>query len=108
MSRPLVSLSCLILFGAATALPAADPRPATMVATAAAGVAKFQITDEQRRFWSFQPVKPAPPPTVTDVRWPRAGLDHFILAGLEVKGLRPATQTDKRTLIRRVTFDLIG
>jgi hypothetical protein len=79
-------------------------------AKAATGTAKgtFRITAEQRRFWAFQPVKAVPAPAVTDARWPRSELDRFILAGLEARGLRPAPQADKRTLIRRATFDLTG
>ena len=76
-------------------------------ATAAAGRG-FQITDEQRRFWSFQPVQDPPPPAFKDSSWPRAAIDRFILAALEPKGLAPAAPADKRTLIRRATFDLTG
>src|SRR5205085_6970952 len=72
------------------------------------GASTFQITDEQRRFWSFRPVQSAPAPAVRDARWPRSDLDRFILAGLEAKGLRPAQPADKRTLLRRATFDLTG
>jgi hypothetical protein len=72
------------------------------------GSSTFRITDEQRRFWSFQPVKSAPAPAVRDARWPRSDLDRFILAALEAKGLRPAPAADKRTLLRRATFDLTG
>jgi hypothetical protein len=68
----------------------------------------YQITDEQRRFWAFQPVRAVAPPAVQDMSWPRSGLDRFILAGLEAKGLAPAAPADKRTLIRRATFDLTG
>jgi hypothetical protein len=77
-------------------------------ATVGATKDKFHITDEQRRFWAFQPVKAVRAPVCKDTRWPRSDLDRFILAGLETKGLRPAPQTDKRTLIRRATFDLTG
>jgi hypothetical protein len=59
-------------------------------------------------FWSFRPVVSLPPPRVKDEAWPRAALDRFVLAGLEARGLRPARQADKRTLIRRATFDLTG
>ena len=69
---------------------------------------RFAITEKHRQFWSFQPVKAIPPPTVRDTAWPRSPIDRFILAGLETKGLAPAAPADKRTLLRRVTFDLIG
>jgi hypothetical protein len=75
---------------------------------AAGAKGPYQITDEQRRFWSFQPIQSVAPPAVTDTSWPRSGLDRFILAGLEAKGLKPAPPADKRTLLRRTTFDLTG
>jgi hypothetical protein len=64
--------------------------------------------DEARRFWAFQPVDKPPLPQVRDASWPQSPIDHFILAQLEANKLKPATRADKRTLIRRVTFDLIG
>jgi hypothetical protein len=66
------------------------------------------LTDEQRRFWSFQPVRDPAPPAVKDAAWAKSPLDRFILAGLAAKGLKPAAPADKRTLIRRATFDLTG
>jgi mono/diheme cytochrome c family protein len=69
---------------------------------------KFTITDEQRRLWSFQPVKAVKAPEVKDAKWPRSDLDRFILAPLEAKGLAPAKPADKRTLLRRATYDLTG
>ncbi|MFN0083763.1 MAG: PSD1 and planctomycete cytochrome C domain-containing protein [Blastocatellia bacterium] len=67
-----------------------------------------RITDEQRNYWAFrQPVRPAPP-AVRQTAWVRNPIDAFILAGLEAKGLAPNPRADKRTLIRRVTFDLTG
>jgi hypothetical protein len=69
---------------------------------------RFTITEKHRQFWSFQPVKVVPPPAVRDAAWPRSPVDRFILAGLEAKEIAPAAPADKRTLLRRATFDLTG
>src|SRR5579862_7825182 len=67
-----------------------------------------RITAQQKAFWSFQPLKDAAPPLVKDKRWAAELIDRFILAKLEEKGLQPAPAADRRTLIRRVTYDLTG
>ncbi|MBS0261430.1 MAG: PSD1 domain-containing protein [Planctomycetes bacterium] len=62
-------------------------------------------------WWSLKPlVKPAPPklPRSPDSDWVRTPIDQFVLARLNAKGLRPAPPADRRTLLRRVTFDLVG
>jgi cytochrome c553 len=64
--------------------------------------------EEGRKFWAFQPVKAVAPPAVKNAAWPLTPVDRFILAGLEAKGLTPVPPADRRTLIRRVTFDLTG
>jgi hypothetical protein len=74
----------------------------------AASSGRFTISEEQRRWWSFQPVRDVRPPAVRDVSWPRGDIDRFILARLEQRGLSPAPPVDRRTLLRRVTFDLTG
>jgi cytochrome c553 len=74
---------------------------------AAAAVTAIDI-DKGRQFWAFQPPVTPAIPVVKDDKWAKSPLDHFTLAKLEAKGLRPAPQADKRTLIRRATFDLIG
>lgn len=61
-----------------------------------------------RQFWAFQPPKEYPLPKVKFKQWPKTPIDRFVLSKLEEKGLRPAPPADKRTLIRRATFDLIG
>jgi len=61
-----------------------------------------------RRFWSFQPMVSTPLPAVRNKAWIRSPLDYFILSRLEIKNLKPVTAADRRTWIRRVTFDLIG
>ncbi|HUQ71932.1 MAG TPA: DUF1549 domain-containing protein, partial [Planctomycetaceae bacterium] len=58
--------------------------------------------------WAFQPVRLATPPVVQDAAWPTSPLDAFILARLEQSGLTPNPCADRRTLIRRETFDLHG
>lgn len=63
---------------------------------------------EGRKFWCFQPVTKTVPPNVNRADWVRSPVDAFVLAKLEAAGLQPAAPADKRTLIRRVTFDLTG
>ncbi|MBO0862442.1 MAG: PSD1 domain-containing protein [Chloracidobacterium sp.] len=66
------------------------------------------VTAEQRNYWAF--LKPSRPqiPKVKNPSWVRTPIDAFVLARLEEKGLMPSPRADKRTLIRRVTFDLTG
>jgi hypothetical protein len=68
-------------------------------------------TSKEEPWWSLQPLAKPTPPAVTlpgfDT-WPRTAVDRFILAKLHEKGLHPAPEADKRTLLRRVSFDLIG
>ncbi len=64
--------------------------------------------EKGRQFWSFRPVANQPPPTVKDSAWPRTPIDRFILAKLEATQLKPTGDADRRTLIRRVYFDLVG
>ena len=58
--------------------------------------------------WAFQPVQDPPVPEVNDRNWPATSIDRFVLQGLERAGLRPSPPADKRTLIRRASFDLTG
>ena len=63
---------------------------------------------DAKKFWSFQPVKDAPVPAVQNASWPRNDVDQFVLAKLEERALAPSADADKRTLLRRATYDLIG
>ncbi len=58
--------------------------------------------------WAFQPIKNSPVPTIKNKRWTKTSVDNFILAKLEEKNISPGPAADKRTLIRRATFDLTG
>ncbi len=69
---------------------------------------EFKITDEDRRYWAFQPIKKPAVPAVKQTEWVKSPIDAFILARLESAELKPSPPADKRTLIRRVYFDLIG
>lgn len=80
--------------------PWSDKPPASVPATV--------ITEKQKAFWSFQkPLKP-PIPAVKDAAWAYNDIDHFILAKLEEKNLKPTKDADQRTLVRRAYLDLTG
>jgi len=64
--------------------------------------------EQARNFWSLKPLIPAPVPQVADHNWPAGVIDRWILSRLESAGLHPAPDADKSTLLRRVTYDLIG
>lgn len=63
---------------------------------------------EGRRFWSFSPVTDPPVPKTHQPQWMKTPVDAFVLARMEEQGLTPAPPAEKRTLIRRATFDLTG
>jgi hypothetical protein len=69
---------------------------------------QYIITKEQRGFWAFQPIASPQPPAPRNSKWAHTDIDRFILARLEARNLKPAPPADRRTLIRRAYFDLIG
>ena len=70
------------------------------------GIATRVFAVDATNHWSFQPVQRAAVPAATPGT--RNPIDHFIRAKLAEQGLTPAPEADRRTLIRRVSFDLIG
>jgi hypothetical protein len=71
----------------------------------------FLVTTERRAgydWWSLQPVKNPAAPEVRASTWARTAVDRFILRALEARGLSPAPEADRATLIRRLSFDLTG
>ena len=64
--------------------------------------------EAQRTHWAFQPVRSPAVPSVNDAAWGKNPIDAFVLSKLEERGLRPSPTADRRTLIRRVTYDLTG
>lgn len=63
---------------------------------------------EYEDFWAFVPPRPQAAPDVKDQGWLLQRMDRFVLAHLEKANVQPQPRADKRTLIRRVTFDLTG
>src|SRR5579859_5692698 len=63
---------------------------------------------ERAQHWSFRPVLEPAEPEVDHSGWVKTAVDRFILAKLEKAGMSPAPAADKRTLLRRATFDLTG
>ncbi len=73
-----------------------------------AGAAAGTVAEVRKTHWSFRPVRRPALPAVQHGDWVRNPVDRFILAKLEAKGLAPSPEANRRTLIRRVTFDLTG
>lgn len=67
-----------------------------------------RLRADEPSLWSFQPLRGTAPPRVRDTAWPKSDIDRFILAKLEEEKLSPARDTSRTTLLRRVTFDVIG
>ncbi|MDQ6705469.1 MAG: DUF1549 and DUF1553 domain-containing protein, partial [Acidobacteriota bacterium] len=67
-----------------------------------------KITAKDREHWAFQPVREPAPAKVANEVWVKTPIDRFILAKLEEKKIRPAAPASKLTLLRRVTYDLVG
>lgn len=72
------------------------------------GAAARASKEPPKKYWAFVPAHEPPLPEVRNTSWVKSPLDRFILSALEAKGLHPAPPADKRTLIRRATFDLTG
>lgn len=65
---------------------------------------------EQSDWWSLRPIANVEPPVVDDLPepWRENPIDRFIFASLKAHGLAPSPPADRRTLIRRLSFDLLG
>jgi len=89
---------------------------AATAATASAEDALFEepsegYTSDERSHWSFQPVEAPAVPEFNDPSkqaWIRTDVDAFILSMQDENGLQHAPPADRRTLIRRVYYDLLG
>src|ERR1700751_4784645 len=63
---------------------------------------------QYEELWSFLPPKHQAGPVVQNSASVRNAIDNFVLAQLEKEGLKPSPEADRRSLIRRVTYDLTG
>ncbi|TAL01529.1 MAG: DUF1549 domain-containing protein [Verrucomicrobia bacterium] len=79
---------------------APDPRTEAMAAK--------DWKDSGKNHWAWQPLVQPTVPEAKDSSWCKSPVDKFIVARLEEKNLKPSPSADKRTLIRRATFDLVG
>jgi len=61
-----------------------------------------------QKHWSFLPPRRPAAPAVSQENWVRNEIDRFVLARLDREGLKPSPEANRRTLLRRVTFDLTG
>ncbi len=71
-------------------------------------VVKHAGKDTWKTHWAFQPVRPVAVPPVKNATLVKTPVDAFLQTALEAKGLSLAPAADRRTLLRRVTFDLHG
>ncbi len=83
---------------------APDPRTGDQTAKKTYGI----DIEKGRKFWAFQLPKRPPLPNLKNEKWAHGPIDRFVLAKLESKGFQPVADTDRRTLIRRAYFALIG
>ncbi|MFT4588383.1 MAG: hypothetical protein ACI9VS_002514 [Candidatus Binatia bacterium] len=79
---------------------APDPRDGKLIASSPRDIAK--------KHWAFQPIKKPAVPSSINRSWEKTEIDNFILAELKKNRMAPSKAADKRTLIRRATYDLIG
>jgi hypothetical protein len=81
---------------------APDPRTASPAGTAT------KYGGNGRNHWAFKPVVQPNPPAVSNSAWVKNDVDRFVLARLEARSMGPNPPADKRTLIRRAYYDVVG
>jgi hypothetical protein len=82
--------------------------PETAASTGGVARAEMIVTDEDRKHWSFLPLKSPALPASKNAKAIRTPVDRFIVAALDQKKLALSQQADARKLVRRIYFDLIG
>ena len=105
LGQALIAGCCMLVVGGMSGGFLFDVGAATVSETPPA-----KSKTENFDWWSFRPLaRPAEPSvSLENAGRVRTPIDRFVLAALEKKGLHPSPEADRRTLIRRLSFDLIG
>lgn len=80
----------------------------TWIDQGARGIPDNDSQRTESKHWAFQPCVRPTIPSIKNRDWVRNPLDHFVLAELESRNLRPAPAASRETLIRRLSLDLLG
>ena len=91
-----------------TLASAADSAAGGHSADAPSPKKKFDLAERRAAHWAWQPIRVVAPPAVKHAAWARDPLDNYLLARWEAAGLEPPAAADRRALIRRASFDLVG
>ena len=67
-----------------------------------------EVNAETKNHWAFRPLKKPSVPQVENNDWGQSSIDAFVLRGLIEAGLKPNPRADKRTLVRRAYYTLLG
>ncbi|GIW92242.1 MAG: cytochrome c [Pirellulaceae bacterium] len=69
-----------------------------------------RLGPDETEWWSLRPLRSPAVPAIADAdrEWVRTPIDAFVAAELRRRGLEPSPPADRRTLIRRLYFDLLG
>lgn len=68
----------------------------------------FPLQERRQSHWAWRPIADVGVPEVSDQSWARSPIDRFVLQRLEQAGLKPAADASRRSLLRRICFDLTG
>ncbi len=89
--------------------PKIDAKEANAAEQAAMAKAEERpITDAERNYWAFRPVKAVAPARVAEAAWNVNPIDAFMLSAMKAKGLKPAPPASRVALIRRAYLDVTG
>ncbi|TWU47888.1 PSD1 and planctomycete cytochrome C domain-containing protein [Rubripirellula reticaptiva] len=84
------------------------PWPDEAAPTAEMSRPSFDLQQRAAEHWAWRPITSPKVPSVSDVSWPKADIDNFVLAKLDAVKLSPAEPADRSAMLRRLYFDLIG